>query len=256
MDLDTEEPESVIPLESREARVASLTPTFFWDRRDDPIDPTRGWSLQALHARAFPAFNADADFAKTFVQATGFVPLGRPGVLALSLRGGAIRPYGEPEDPELDSFDLVPSAERFYAGGRTTHRAFARDELGVPGDTLFLEPGEDPVPLGGGALALLNVEWRFPIALGFGGTVFVDGGNVWRELGDFESDEVRWGAGVGVRYLSPVGPLRVEIGWKLDRRAVRGSVRLVHQPGQPVLSEARVPPTDCAAGVVDCGPSA
>ena len=98
------------------------------------------------------------------MQGTAFLPLRRAGVLALSLRGGTIRPHGVPEDPELDSFDLVPSAERFYAGGRTTHRAFSRDELGVPGETLFVEPGEDPVPLGGGALALLNAEWRFPIA--------------------------------------------------------------------------------------------
>jgi outer membrane protein insertion porin family len=145
------------------------------------------------------------------------VSLDRSGVVALSLRAGFIRPHGDPEDPDLDSFDLVPSAERFYAGGRTTHRAFSRDELGVPGETLFVEEGEDPVPLGGGALGLLNVEWRFPIAGGFGGSVFVDGGNVWREPGEFDADEVRWGAGVGLRYLSPVGPLRLEIGWKLDR---------------------------------------
>ena len=71
-------------------------------------------------------------------------------------------------------------------------------------------------PLGTLGLALLNAEWRFPIAGAFGGSVFVDGGNVWREIGDFESDQVRWGAGAGLRWLSPVGPLRVEIGWKLD----------------------------------------
>lgn len=233
VDLVTDEPESVIPRESREARVASLTPSFFWDRRDDPIDPTRGWSALALFERAFPAFDADADFDKTFLQGTGYLPLDRSGVVALALRAGVIRPHGQPEDPGLDPFDLVPSAERFYAGGRTTHRAFARDDLGVPGETLFVEEGEDPVPLGGGALALLNVEWRFPLAGGFGGSVFVDGGNVWREAGDVDFDDVRWGAGVGLRYLSPVGPLRLEIGWKLDRQPLEDPFEWFISLGNP-----------------------
>jgi outer membrane translocation and assembly module TamA len=135
----------------------------------------------------------------------------------MSARGGAIWPRAEAEDPELEPIDAVPSAELFYAGGRTSHRAFPRDRLGIPGETLFVEPGEDPVPLGGGALALVNLEWRFPIVGDFGGNLFVDGGNVWREIADFDPSQARWGAGVGLRYQSPVGPLRVEVGWNLDR---------------------------------------
>ena len=72
--------------------------------------------------------------------------------------------------------------------------------------------------LGGGALLLGNFEWRFPIAGPVGGTLFTDVGQVWREWGEFDAGELRWGAGVGVRYLSPIGPIRLEIGWKLDRQ--------------------------------------
>ncbi len=233
VELDTDQPIEVVPRESREARVASLTPTFLWDHRDDPLDPTRGWSASFLVERAFPAFAADADFARLFGQATSYLPSRKAGVVAISVRAGVLEPYAEAEDPALEPFDAVPSAERFYAGGRTSHRAFSRDELGVPGETLFVEPDGDVVALGGGALALLNLEWRFPIAGDFGGVAFVDGGNVWRQPGDFDADELRWGAGVGLRYRSPIGPLRVEIGWKLDRLPFEDPYELFFSLGNP-----------------------
>ena len=103
-------------------------------------------------------------------------------------------------------------AERFFAGGRTTHRAYGRDELGIPGDTLL-----DGKPIGGKGLALLNVDYRFPLVGGLGGTVFVDAGNVWADWRDMRLGDVKSGAGLGLRYLTPIGPLRVELGWKLDR---------------------------------------
>ena len=207
----------MIPRASRDARVASLLPNLLFDRRDDPVDPTRGWSVQAQYERAFPMLAADADFSKLFGQATSYLRLGRAGVLATALRAGAIRPYAEPQDPGLDRMDAVPAAELFYAGGRTTHRAFARDELGIPGQTLFVESGKDPVPLGGGLLALVNVEWRFPVFGALGGELFADGGNLWRHPRDFDASQARWGLGAGLRWSSPVGPLRLEVGWKLER---------------------------------------
>ena len=216
VELETDAPPEVIPRESRNARVASLSPTLLWDRRDDPVDPRRGWSLAVQAERALPIGAADADFEKLFVQATGLLPAGR-GVVAASLRAGGLRPRAAPLDPTLRPIDAVPAAELYYAGGRTSHRAFARDELGIPGETLFVAEGEDPVPLGGGVLVLVNLEWRFPLVGAFGGDLFVDGGNVWREIGDFDPGDARWGAGVGLRYASPIGPLRLEVGWKLDR---------------------------------------
>jgi outer membrane protein insertion porin family len=217
VDLESDEPVDVIPRESRNARVASLTPSIIYDRRDDPIEPTRGWSVQGSLERAFQAFSADASFTKLFAQGTAYLPLRHLGVIALSTRGGYLLPLADPEEAGLERIDAVPAAELYYAGGRTTHRAFERDLLGIPGETLKVEPDKDPVPLGGGLLALVNLEWRFPIAGPVGGEVFVDGGNLWREAADFDARQARWGAGVGVRYLSPIGPLRAEIGWKLER---------------------------------------
>lgn len=211
-----------IPLDSRNARVASITPTANYDRRDDPLDPTRGWNGSFQLEYAFPALAADANFLKLFGQATAYLPLGRFGVLAGSARGGAIEPLaagagGTPRDALEAS---VPAAELFYAGGRTTHRAYRRDELGIVGETILLDPEDstpDPYPAGGGGLALFNLEYRFPVAGPVGGTLFLDAGNVWTDYSEVRAAGFKWGAGLGVRYLSPVGPLRLEIGWKLDR---------------------------------------
>ena len=213
---------SEIPLDSRNGRVASLTPTVGYDRRNDPLDPTRGWNSSFQLEYAFPAVAADAHFLKLFGQATAYLPLGRFGVLAGSARGGAIEPLaGGPGDSVRAALEAsVPAAELFYAGGRTTHRAYRRDELGIVGETLIFDPAKatsDPYPAGGGGLALLNLEYRFPVAGPVGGSLFVDGGNVWNDYRDVDLGAFKWGLGLGVRYLSPVGPLRLEVGWKLDR---------------------------------------
>ena len=217
VDLEALDPRADVPRESLNARVASLAPTFFYDRRDDPIDPRRGWSANGQVEVAAPVFDATAEFVKLFGQVTGLVDLRRWGSFAASVRAGAIENRKDLTDPSQFPIDQVPVAERFFAGGRTTHRAFARDELGVAGATLLVTGREQVTPLGGGALALGNLEWRFPIAGPVGGTLFSDVGQVWRDLADVRAADLRWGAGVGVRYRSPIGPVRLEIGWKLDR---------------------------------------
>jgi len=212
------EREAEIPLESRDARVASVTQGLTYDRRNDLLDPTRGWFANAALEYAAPVASAEANFLKLFAQSSRYQPLGRGMVLAGSVRVGAIEPLASSDDPALDPLDVsAPAAELFYAGGRTSHRAYERDSLGIVGETLL--PPEDDLdafPTGGGGLLHANLELRFPIVGPVGGTVFLDGGNVWKEYGAIDPSELKWGAGVGVRYLSPIGPLRAEIGWKLD----------------------------------------
>ncbi|MEM7584855.1 MAG: POTRA domain-containing protein [Acidobacteriota bacterium] len=206
--------------EDREVEIFSLIPIFYADRRDDPLDPDTGWSTALQLEYAVPLGNAETHFLKLFWQQTHYQPLGRYGSLAASWRLGAIEPLDlgaelDPLVPEELPSALVPASERFFAGGRTSHRAYDRDQLGISGQTLFAA-GEDLIETGGNGLAMLNLDYRFPISGPVGGVVFFDYGNVWADWTDIDLADFKPGAGLGVRYRSPIGPVRLEIGWKLD----------------------------------------
>jgi hypothetical protein len=107
----------------------------------------------------------------------------------------------------------LPASERFFAGGDTTVRGFALDRLGTD-ETL------DPqgFPQGGNAMAIFNLETRAPYWKGLQFVWFLDAGNVYRRVSELRLDELRFSSGVGFRYRSPIGPLRVDWGWKLSTR--------------------------------------
>jgi translocation and assembly module TamA len=219
-------------------QISSISPTFFWDRRDDIIDPHRGFFTSASIEYAFPLFSADAGFLKEYLQGAFYIPLTERTVVALSGRLGLIQAYARyPESHDLAGQLLpIPLSERFTAGGETTHRAFALDLLG---DLCYTEKGVpirdceptlhakfDPItgerlskilPTGGSSMLLLNAEYRFPIFGPVGGAVFADIGNVYPgsriDLGN-----LRYGAGLGFRYLSPVGPLRIDLAMPFEKR--------------------------------------
>ena len=211
--------------EARPVQLANFFPTFLYDRRDDPVLPSRGYSSLAQLQYSFPLLGAEGDFLKVFLQQTQLFPFngkkGRQLVLAASLRAGGIEAFRElataDETTGLASRNIFIS-ERFFSGGSTTHRAFGRDELGIPGESLILPEGRSTfVPIGGNGLLLANLELRFPLAGALGGVVFADSGNVWADWRDVDLGQLRTGVGVGLRYLSPIGPLRIDFGWKLDR---------------------------------------
>ncbi len=216
--------------DEQEQRVSSLTPSLLIDRRNDPIEPSRGWSAGAELEWAFPfPFAAEAEFLKLQLQGTHLFDTGIDlgtgrWVLAASVRAGAIEPLADLdfEDPFIPDDAGFPSsevfvAERFFAGGRNSHRGFDRDRLGIPGETLIADVDGDLVPAGGTGLLLVNVDLRIPLFGALGGTLFWDTGNVWADWRAMDPSEMRQGAGAGLRYLSPIGPVRLELGWPLDR---------------------------------------
>lgn len=210
-------------------QISSVTPTFFWDRRDDIVDPHRGFFTSASIEYAFPLFRSETRFLKEFVQGAWYLPVSRRSVFAISGRAGLIHPIG----PEGALSRFVPLSERFTAGGESSHRAFRLDLLGTlcrdPRDyendrcsPTLVQPDPDSLrlsPLGGNGMFLMNAEYRFPIFATVGGTLFVDAGNVFASP-KISFDNLRWGVGTGLRYLSPVGPLRFDVGYKLDRRII------------------------------------
>ncbi len=201
--------------QNQKNKTSSLGPGVTWDTRSDPIDPRSGSLVVSELKWAFPFLAADSDFVRLFAQGTLYRPL-RGTVVVLSARAGATeswKPCDEAAGPDCEPNLTVPIVERFFAGGRTSHRAFGLDLLGIPGQTLN-EAGE---AYGGNGILGANLEWRVPVFGDLRAALFLDVGNVWSDWRRIRASDLRWGAGVGLSYLTPVGPLRVEYGWKLDR---------------------------------------
>ncbi len=197
-----------LPAELQESKVASITPSIEWDTRDNPLAPEKGIFASASAQYAFPAFLADEHFLKVRLGATVYKPMLR-GFAAAGLRLGVIEPFSN--QPDIPQNLQIPFAYRFFAGGRTTHRAFDTDDLGIPGQTIF-----DGNPLGGNALILLNLQYRRRITGEFFAEIFIDAGNVWASPSQVAWGDIRWGPGLGIQYRTPAGPLRAEYAWKID----------------------------------------
>jgi outer membrane protein assembly complex protein YaeT len=211
-------------------KISSLTPTFFWDKRDDAIDPHRGFFTSLSTQYAFRALAADANFLKEFAQGSWYIPVSARSVFALSGRVGLIQDVGRHLNEDGELVSGVPLSERFTAGGESSHRAYSLDLLGTvclnPLDvgcrpTLLVRP-DNPgsvAPIGGLALLIANAEYRFPIFSSLGGAVFADAGNTFADS-TIQLSDLRYGLGTGLRYLSPVGPVRFDVGYKLKRQII------------------------------------
>ncbi len=209
-------------------RLSGFSGAVAHDTRDDVLEPTRGAFLSAEGTVAARALGGQVGFMKTYVQGFAFRPVGSSRVIlatraAIGLADGferAVQPVddeGNPLPGPPVSVEDLPASERFFAGGDSSIRGYALDSVGTPGTT-----SENGFPTGGNAVLLLNGELRFPVWGKMGAVVFVDGGNVFRRVTEFDLGEVRGSAGFGLRYLSPIGAIRVDLGFKLDRREVRG----------------------------------
>ena len=242
---------------------STIGPNLFYDRRDDVIDPHRGYYVTAGYKYAFPFLSAVARYSKVSAQGAWFRRLGG-SVFAVALRAGAIWPYGP-------STIQVPIAERNFAGGRSTNRAFDTDLLGIPGLTVDYDThatphtgtgngscaGAYPVLaaydcnagphlVGGNGFLAINAELRVPIFGDLGGTLFYDAAQVWRDvsqihLGIEGTDGLRQGVGVGLRYLTPIGPVRAEYGWPVSARTISFQVTTTDETGKVVVPPECLP---------------
>lgn len=205
------------------------------DSRDDALDPQKGAVLGLDTSVAAKVYGSEVGFVKTFMQ--GFIYRRLPGrrvVVAAGARLGVAVGFAQSVQPPLEiatengplrrEVDLatapfptvireLPASERFFAGGDTTVRGFALDRLGTV-ETL------DPqgFPQGGNGMAIFNFETRAPYWKNLQFVWFVDAGNVFKRATDIKLDELRVSSGLGFRYRSPIGPIRVDWGWKLSTR--------------------------------------
>ncbi len=206
-----------------QVRLSSFSAAILRDTRDDTLEPQNGAFLTADASLAGRAIGSEVGFAKTFVQGFLYRSLGRPNfVFAGGARLGVARPFRR-EVPGVDPGGApqivrdLPASERFYAGGDTTIRGYALDSVGTP-ETI----SPNGFPKGGDAEIVLNAELRVPVRGPIGAALFVDGGNVFAQAADVSLSRLRGSVGLGGRYRSPIGPIRVDLGFKLDRRTIGG----------------------------------
>ncbi len=182
-------------------RVSSISPALVWDLRDDIFNPRRGAVHGVVIKEALKPLGSEAAFTKVSLQSSWYFPAGADSVMALSARGGMAWPH-------RDTIE-VPIHERFYLGGSTTVRGYTQDLVGPT--------APDGTPTGGDSMLLFNAEFRWNVTKGFGLALFSDAGNVWN--GQALHLDLRASYGAGIRYGTPIGPLRVDYGQKIHRRA-------------------------------------
>ncbi|HVT04555.1 MAG TPA: outer membrane protein assembly factor BamA [Thermoanaerobaculia bacterium] len=216
-------------------QISSLTPTVFWDKRDDAINPHKGFLASTSLEYAFPLASARASFLKSFSQGSWYRPITDRSVFAVSGRLGLIQPISGGS-----GLNAVPFSERFTAGGETSHRGFPLDRLGILGEpdaagvfgpaTSIVRNGSpgagpnDVIVIGGNGLVLINLEYRFPILGSLNGAVFLDAGNVWGDLKSIRFGDFRYGPGVGIRYITPLGPVRFDLGFNPNAKPYEDKV--------------------------------
>jgi len=208
-------PELVLQ-QDRNVHLSIFSATLLRDTRDKPLDAHRGM-FETLNLSITPkVLLSSASFAKLFGQYALYKPV-HSIVFANSVRLGLVTPF---------SGSFVPTSQLFFSGGGTTLRGFPIDEAGPQRIVPFCNVLQDQtgcvnitVPVGGRQLFILNSEMRFPLKImkALGGVLFYDGGNVysavnWHNFADNYTNTI----GVGLRYSTPIGPVRFDIGKNIN----------------------------------------
>jgi outer membrane protein assembly factor BamA len=247
-------PAEEVPLFNQPTLVSQFGATYFRDTRDNPADATKGSSTSADVSMASTSIGSSASFMRYFLQNSTYTPIGKDWNFARSLRLGILQPFANtvsltfPAPTQAPLPQVIPLPERLFAGGGTSLRGFALNQAG-PRDALT------GFPIGGQALLLLNQEIRFPLKLPIvgtklGGALFYDGGNVYSRAsritlrwsppkpvfvpaypgqapGPFNptrcvsncTNELNYFSntvGFGLRYATPIGPIRIDLGYQLN----------------------------------------
>jgi outer membrane protein insertion porin family len=281
---------SEIALLSLPARVGGPGFTFIHDKRDNPLESTKGSYFTLDGFASSTHFGSESDFGRTLGQHSTYYALGGKGrtgrqfVFARSTSIGLQQPFGGtrvvppgacPTNPNTHEsvcggISLIPLPEQFFAGGGNSHRGFGLNQAG-PRDP------SSGFPVGGTALFVNNLELRFPqttlpyVGEGFGFAIFHDMGNVFTAPHDMLKGLLRWhqpnpapcllpdgtrnlgcytqfnnsgydytsqAVGMGLRYKTPIGPLRFDFGYNLNpTRYFQGL--LFDSSGQPITFETQ-----------------
>jgi outer membrane protein assembly complex protein YaeT len=180
-----------------------------FDNTDSLFQPSRGSTVKLAHQVGVPGLNGDYAYLKTALLLTHYIEIREGWVLAGKLLPGVIFGYGGEKD-------RVPLFQRLFAGGANSVRGYERRQLGPKDDPESFGQDRDPEPVGGRGLLEASVEIRFPIRDNLGGAAFVDAGNVWSDPDQISLGEVKYTPGAGIRYRTPVGPIRLDVARRMS----------------------------------------
>jgi outer membrane protein insertion porin family len=217
-------------------RLAVISGVVSRDRSNNFLSPTRGyqWRVEARHASPYIGSDTALQFNKLVAERSHYWGIPGGAVIAFRVRGGAVfgRSFGT-------TTGFIPPQERLYAGGPTSVRGFPQNELGSaiyisnnyslvtrPGDTgldsvFWADSGSTfrrAVPVGGNSMVVSNLELRMPspfLSEFLQWTLFTDAGDVWNRgrTGSFKNFSIKVTPGIQLTAFSPVGPVRVVVGY-------------------------------------------
>jgi outer membrane protein assembly complex protein YaeT len=164
-----------------------------------PLDPRQGYVVNAHVEKAGQWLRGTFDYTEITGEVRGYLPLGSRFVWANRARSGTIAG---------PSSALIPFYKRYFVGGSSSVRGWGRYQVSP------LTPTGQPI--GGRTMMEVSSEARFGIRGKLGGVLFVDGGNVWEGPWEVQINKLRWAVGPGIRYDTPIGPMRVDFGIQLN----------------------------------------
>jgi len=253
-------PVLLIPELLQPVRIGIVSANFVQDRRNDKADPHRGIYNTADIGLAGKFLGGQRSFGKVLLRNATYHELTRHLVLARQTQFGVIAPFALPAG--VSQAEAIPLPERFFGGGADSLRAFPFNQAGPRDTGMPVTPGgpsSEPTgfPLGGRALLFNNVELRFPlIGANIQGVLFHDMGNVFssvsnlsfrfhqKDLEDF--DYTVHAAGFGIRYRTPVGPIRLDLAYSINPPSFIG---FSGTPAELLQCNPNVPPQGPCVGV-------
>jgi outer membrane protein assembly factor BamA len=229
-------PVLLVPQLVQPVRIGILTGNLVQDRRDNPANPTRGMYNTVDVGLADRWFGSQRGFGKLLARNATYYKITKNMVFARQTEVGVIAPFSVPNG--LTAAEAIPLPERFFGGGADSLRAFPYNQAG-PRDTGAPLIAGGPAskatgfPLGGNALLFNNLELRFPLwGDNIQGVLFHDMGNVFTSVGNIsfrfrqrdleDFDYTVHAAGFGLRYRTPVGPVRVDLAYSINPPAYNG----------------------------------
>jgi outer membrane protein insertion porin family len=217
-------PSLLIPQFLQPVRIGIVSASYIQDHRDTPSNAHRGFWNTLDAGVADGVLGSQRDFVRLLGRQATYTPIGKNIVLARQTQIGIIKAFSS--IPGLSSGDYVPLPERFFGGGPSSMRGFGFNEAG-PRDMGSATEGATGFPLGGNALFFNTVELRFPlVGQNIEGVLFEDMGNVYNNFSDIslsyhqKSDQnfnyAVQAPGFGIRYKTPLGPIRLDFAYALN----------------------------------------